>query len=277
MQWACTRASTATADAASFLALIIRARWEVAKFGVALTYVKQSPEGDALIGRLLAMLDEKSAQFATLPPHFVFHAVSKETVASASQYVFGEVVLFEAKTLVPHLLASLIYHFNSGFLRKELPADHPLWHSCFGQLLNNAEVCQQLSADVTLENTGEFKMTPMGVPVAIIGMQQSEREFRQVRERMAALETSIADVCLGVANIAQAIPHSELDVQWSVGAERANQWAAVLSQRLTDALKLALQQHLPRVELLAQAQGAAAAAAAGCARVCCCLLAVIAE
>jgi len=40
------------------------------QFGVQLTYVRLHPEADSYIGRLLALLDPKSATFATLPPHF---------------------------------------------------------------------------------------------------------------------------------------------------------------------------------------------------------------
>ena len=233
-----TLGATGTADSASFLALILRARWAVQAFGVQLTYVKHSPAADAYLARLLALLDSQNGQLASLPPHFTYTKVSRASVDESIAYVFGRIKDEGCQRAAPFLLASLLHHFN--YLKEKLPRNHPLWNSSFGHL--TAQQIQVLREDISMENIGTAVQLPaIGVPIATSMMA----EQKQLRKEIQAQQSMIQDLQAGMRDIARAIPTSELSTQWSAGIERANQWGSLIESKIEVTIDRALKKAIP--------------------------------
>lgn len=270
LTWACglraqgplTFAATGTADAASFLALIHRARWAVGDFGVQLTYVKHSPGGDAHIGRILSLLNPQSEQFAVLLPHFCYVDVTDDTVQRAVDEVFGTDVPENMKPVLPYLLANLVYH--KDFLAANLPANHPLWSSGFCRI-----DADELLRDVSLNNRGDkVLLQAMGVPLEVRLLERVRKFETEIVERILALAEDTRDTREGIRDLAQLIPTSELNMQsWSAGRERAEQWGSHLVELIEPTIEKALRKLLPQGGGASSASGAGAAdAAAGAAQ-----------
>jgi len=109
-------------------------KWDAAelradhKIGISSVYQTcAAPQQDGIMGRLLAGLEFASAEFTVAPPHFKTDDVAeiqfKDFVAHYEYYPET------FKTVIPFLLASIVFHMHSGRLRSMLPKGHPFWSS----------------------------------------------------------------------------------------------------------------------------------------------------
>ena len=98
-----------------------------------------APQQDGIMGRLLAGLPFGEKSFNISPPHFETEDIARipfrEFIAHYESY--GP----QFQSVIPFLLASVIFHLKSGQLFNMLPAFHPFWSSIFflrhKKLLNN--------------------------------------------------------------------------------------------------------------------------------------------
>ena len=100
------------------------------KCGLTSTYQTcAAPQQDGIMGRLFAGLNFGTKEFNVAPPHF-----RPEDVLDIP---FDEFVMYYSsyhanfKTVLPFLLASVVFHIHNGNLRRMLPKEHPFWASSF--------------------------------------------------------------------------------------------------------------------------------------------------
>ena len=81
------------------------------------------------MGRLLAGLPFGEKSFNIAPPHFETEVIARipfrEFIAHYESYDP------QFQSVIPFLLASVVFHLKSGQLSKTLPAFHPFWSSTF--------------------------------------------------------------------------------------------------------------------------------------------------
>jgi integrase len=159
---AITHASNGTPDFAPIVAALCRARQKTQQLTVFLKYAKQSPATDALIGRLLALLDPQTPEFASLPPRFENERDWEPYVAE----LYGSGLTQGIRRLRPRLLAVLIS--QEPWLRCHLPESHPLWKTPFGTW--SAAVLKQMREDITHVPTPGSAAT--GVPISVKILQE---------------------------------------------------------------------------------------------------------
>jgi len=219
-----------------------------------LTSIKHSIESDAYLGRLLALLDIKSATFGCLPPHFTLTAISEEDRDTAIGYVFGDIQGDGASRMAPFLLARLL--FADDWLRETLPAKHPLWLSQYGQL--DPETIARLKCDISLKNVSgsALQLTPIGVPLTTELLLQNEELSQQLKEvaklfteQLKGIQAEVNEVKHGITDLHDELPDHAVSLDWSRGRERADQWAQRLGVEITDRieqkLSAMLTNHLP--------------------------------
>ena len=83
---------------------------------------------DQLVGRAVAGLPINTIDFGTLPPHFATNDLDLLRSLGWADILNGyDNLPLSFKTLIPQLLASVMYH--QGFLRHHLPGTHSLFRS----------------------------------------------------------------------------------------------------------------------------------------------------
>lgn len=153
-----TYVSSGTTASPSSVSCFLRAGWSLK--GVQDTYLQYSDAGDQHIGRVVAGLPVHSKDFALLPPFFA-HA-DCEIVASALDENFSGFPSSMRRILL-FCLASVVFH--SDWLRKNVPADHPVFlQPLFRdeqrlQQLKDIVVCRLSCAHDTFRATGIPPMT----------------------------------------------------------------------------------------------------------------------
>ena len=100
------------------------------KLGLTSVYqTSAAPQQDGIMGRLLAGLPFGEKSFNIAPPHFETEVIARipfrEFIAHYESYDP------QFQSVIPFLLASVVFHLNSGQLSKMLPAFHPFWSSTF--------------------------------------------------------------------------------------------------------------------------------------------------
>lgn len=142
--------------------------------GQADTYYGFVPEGDQLIGRILALLPMDSVDFASLPPQFQ-GGVLQERVTEAfavllPTYVGRAIELEENRPqikprVLSFCLASVVYH--SDWLLANLSAQHPLRAT---PLFTDVALLNSLKAIVSCKDA-ENQMQATGVPEVIVHLK----------------------------------------------------------------------------------------------------------
>lgn len=110
-------------------AIFLRAGWSLGSTQD--RYVHTVPGSDQIVGRTICGLLVQSMEFATLPPHF------PNEVNNLIATVIGWGNILEHyenypncfKKVIPYLLASLVYHYNTKFFESNFAIGHPIWNS----------------------------------------------------------------------------------------------------------------------------------------------------
>lgn len=139
-------------------------------------YVRYEGAADQFIGRILAMLDVGSPDFAVLFPHF--DHVDAEVLAAVQDCFPGAAESLSGVLI--QCLASLVYH--AATFRARLPPHHTIFPTrVFAQ-----GYVQQLAGRVALKWDHDT-ITPTGIPPQVSIL----REVKQLKETVQSLETGL--------------------------------------------------------------------------------------
>lgn len=166
------------------------------------TYYGYVPEGDQLIGRVLACLPMNSTDFAILPPMFA-DVILSPTVMEAIKIMFPSYLKTgggekeDEKGYIPlrvlsFCLASVVYHFD--WLSATITKHHPLRST---PLFTDAGLKNQLRALVVCKCAGpDDVMQPTGVPDTInhmIAIERAGREIQNVAHNIRELKAQASE------------------------------------------------------------------------------------
>lgn len=149
--------------------------------------MKSEEDGDALVGRTVAQLKFTADEFDVLPLHFDFDTL-KHIEELGWERVLPDYALYPRRfqvEVVPKLVASLIYHYENGDLRRMYAANHPIFYQ---MLFIDKEVFNVISnkAILAFQHCPVVNMYATGVPSVItIG-----REIRELRDRFESTKDS---------------------------------------------------------------------------------------
>ena len=163
----------------SAVAVWLRAGWSLGK--VQSRYIFEGQGGDQFVGRCAAGLDVTNCNFSVLPPHF---DISDGPVLSLEEWnvlLPGYSTFYpdEFRTVIPFLLASIVYHKN--FLNENLSSNHPLKLS----RLWTSGTIDKLSSKVIIgqDRNQISRMSATGIPPHIA-----------LSNRIVALESNLSDL-----------------------------------------------------------------------------------
>jgi hypothetical protein len=110
-------------------AVFLRAGWSLGN--TIDRYIFSGAGSDQIVGRSVSGLPLQTMDFAVLPPHFTL-----EDIIILSEKIRWECFVEHYdkyptcfKKVIPFLLASITYHYESGFLQSNLVSGHPIWSS----------------------------------------------------------------------------------------------------------------------------------------------------
>ena len=115
------------------------------KCGLTSTYQTcAAPQQDGIMGRLFSGLAFGTEQFNVIAPHFkpehVLQIPFQEFITHYTKYSTT------FRTVIPFLVASVVFHLHNGKLKQLLPKEHPFWSSQF--VLQHRRVWMQLGSMV---------------------------------------------------------------------------------------------------------------------------------
>jgi hypothetical protein len=201
--------------------ILMRGLWALE--GMDKKYVRYEAAADQFIGRILAMLDILSPDFAALCPHF---DIVDEVVMAAMQQCFpGAPKQLEGVLL--NCLASLVYH--RAYLRDNLAKTHPL----FKAMVFTQGFMDSLAGRVALAFPHD-KITPTGVPPHVT-IQRDVREVKQMLEGLpGAVRTAVKTELEERAVDAGSITRSALEgiIEATMGRLQAALKGQLLQQQL---------------------------------------------
>ena len=123
-------------DGPSPISVCHRAGWTL---GFKDAYLKQTIIGDQFVGRCVTGLPLHDKLFGVLPPHFKCNPEAQKCVYKAVSLLYPNLAnRAKLRGLLTYCLASVLYHVDTGWCKKELPPSHPLFgsilftHSGFG-------------------------------------------------------------------------------------------------------------------------------------------------
>ena len=153
-----------------------------------------APQQDGTMGRLLAGLDFASPEFNVAPPHFLEEDTAKipfeDIVANYDSYSAT------FKTVLPFLLASIVFHFNSGQLRSILPKKHPLWSSTL--VLRKSKLLNDLSTKVLGGKVGAKSILVLsGNSVA----GDTRTDVAEIRRDVAVIKSTVTTLVSKVGGV----------------------------------------------------------------------------
>ena len=160
-----TSASSGTTCPPPVSSLAARGEWSLGK--ILDIYWHFAAPGDHYLGRVLALLDPTSPDFATLPPHWnMSDPMGNAKVKEAMNLMFATILQKWSGSAVDPTgvllicLASVVYH--SDFL-KQVAAETPGHPFDLIPLLSNPTLLKDLKELVTLQPEGQMT-TPTGIP-----------------------------------------------------------------------------------------------------------------
>jgi hypothetical protein len=159
--------------------ILLRGLWALE--GLDKKYVRYEAAADQFIGRILAMLDINSPDFAVLCPHF--DIVDESVVAATRECFPGAPVEFGCVLI--HCLASLVHHRE--YLRAHLNENHPLFKS----VVFTQGYVDKLAGRVALAFPTD-KVTPTGVPPHVSIQRQLRNVERIVEEVPVRVREALA-------------------------------------------------------------------------------------
>lgn len=217
---------TGTPDIAPLIPTIIRSRWAVEAFQVILKYAKNSDAGDALIARMLSLLDPQSPEFLCIGPHFK-ETCDKEKVNQLVAQILGHLPTTELKKVGPWLVASLIYHWK--YLRDTLSPTHSLWKTTFGEIDQN-EIAMWQQQITTEKETG---VQAKGIPISSIILAQNQKILELLNELKAFHE----DAKNQMDDLARLIPLSAAGIALHAHQEEFKKFSAKLTANLQEGVR----------------------------------------
>ena len=100
------------------------------KCGLTSTYQTcAAPQQDGIMGRLFAGLSFGKEEFNVAAPHFRPEDVLQIPFPDFVSHYESYSAPF--KSVLPFLLASVVFHLHNGNLKRLLPKEHPFWASTF--------------------------------------------------------------------------------------------------------------------------------------------------
>lgn len=220
---------TGTPDLAPLVPTCIRARWAAEALQVIMKYAKHSDAGDALIARMLSLLDPQTPQFTTLGPHFSASCEKKEIDTLVSR-LLGSVQTRELQKVAPWLVASLVYHW--AWLKETLPKDHAIWQSSYGALDEN-EIARWQGM-ITLEN--DIDVHIQGIPVSTLLLQQNAQMMELLKKIKDCLDGSSTQL----DTLAKIIPLSAAGLTLQAHKTEFEEFAKALGERMEVTIKTTL-------------------------------------
>ena len=161
-----------------------------------------------MIGRMLALLDVQSSQFATLPPHFTSSFLHSTEYDELEARTLGPLAYPKLKRVVPFLLASLVFHYS--YLEEAVNPNHPFWESAFGRIPKKAIAHYQKF--VTLENDPIAPMEVKGVPNSVRVQQKLDTILKTVTEELHFLRDSAKKQEEVLNKVAELLPVSAVGI-----------------------------------------------------------------
>lgn len=165
-------------------------------------YMTSEEDGDALVGRTVAQLKFTADEFDVLPLHF-----DSNTLESIRRLGWSRVIpdydIYPdrfATEVIPKLVASLVYHYGNGDLRRIYPDGHPI----FSQRIFTDQSVYEIvrgKAILTFAHCDESNMYATGVP-AVISISREIRTFNNcynntkdtLQQRICEVEDVISTV-----------------------------------------------------------------------------------
>jgi len=168
--------------------------------GQAPKYIYQMQRGgDEFCSRVCAGLDIQDNNFGILPPHF------REDIVNTipwHEFVWNYNKMDpNYRSVVPYCVASVVYHYKTGWIRENIPATHPLWGSQFivhkyHVRLGKEEdlvVGHLLCSDCGMRATGIPAQVRLGYEIAGIAEQQ-QRQMELLKELLGNGSRPLSDV-----------------------------------------------------------------------------------
>jgi hypothetical protein len=195
--------------------------------GVKDRYLKYDSAQDRILGRILAFFDQATAEFASLPPHFLGELTGDDLLAVQS--CFGDLPL-NWNPIRPFLFAALVQH--KEWLEANLPAHHPIFSTAFWSQIDQDEHARLKTRVVSgLAQEGDA-LKPTGLPpIVVLDLRIREMQakiLKEVSALTAELQAAQKETLEGVAQVIR----EEFQ-------KHGVQEGAVSPQMLTDSLDLA--------------------------------------
>ena len=188
-------ASSATTLPPSFVSVAARGEWSIGK--ILDVYFKFAMGGDFYLGRLLALLDPESEDFAILPPHW--KDPTHQTITKALRITFGDVLLKHGETnhdptgLLSLLLASMVHHSDWLLSIMAKYPSHP-FHSI--PILHESDLLSELkNVHLTLEKNSHVP-NATGVPQHVAhtkALNEVKRETSETKELVLGFKADLKD------------------------------------------------------------------------------------
>jgi hypothetical protein len=154
-----------------------------------------SPQQDGTMGRLLAGLEFASPEFNVAPPHFSDEDTAKIPFKDIVAHYDSYSATF--KTVLPFLLASIVFHIDSGQLRSILPKKHPLWSSTL--ILRKWKLLNELSTKVLGGKVGAKSILVLsGNSVA----GDTRTDVTEIRRDVAEIKSTVTALASQVGGVA---------------------------------------------------------------------------
>ena len=153
-----------------------------------------SPQQDGTMGRLLAGLEFASPEFNIAPPHFSDEDTAKIPFKDIVAHYDSYSATF--KTVIPFLLASIVFHLDSGQLRSILPKKHPLWSSTL--VLRRWKLLNDLSTQVLGGKLGAKSILVLsGNSVA----GDTRTDVTEIRKDVAVIKSTVTTLVSKVGGV----------------------------------------------------------------------------
>jgi hypothetical protein len=219
---------------------MIRARWTTEAFQVLLKYAQYCASGDAMVGRLLVLLNPQSSQFSVVAPHFQRSCdeAQQQKHIELCTMIFGAVSHQKLRNVLPYLTASLIYHWK--FLKRTLPDTHPLWYSAFGRM-TEADIESHLP-EISIGTDDDESYRVKGVPASVWILT----ECRGLKAALDEHNKNCNEMKDDVRKLAELIPMSAAGISLCAQQTQFAQFSEALSTKLKNDLLEVLRAENPR-------------------------------
>ena len=197
-------------------------KWDAAELRadhkVGLTSVYQTcaaPQQDGIMGRLLAGLEFASAEFNVAPPHLKNDDVAQIRFNTFVAHYDSYSATF--KTVIPFLLANIVFHYHSGRLRTILPKGHPFWSSTL--MLRQQTLLLRLTSKILGGSVGaESVLVLSGNSVTgdiRTDVAEIKKDVKDLASHVGSIRGPVVSVSdMGGAKIQEQLTSMQEDLRW---------------------------------------------------------------